>query len=153
MIGVEEMSKVVALVEYNKDLAIVLEESVNFNYEKHGNVIIGVDDTKTFVRCYTYGEPYAGVKAFGGSKFDITLTSGEIIHCTGQWWDGGYEEASRILGVTLESAIYGSIEKLKHCYVYYSATAVKSKLDALKKSYVGKVWNSTEFEKQLKSIS
>ncbi|WKL00871.1 hypothetical protein Q0F98_28665 [Paenibacillus amylolyticus] len=68
--------QVEAIVKFNQGIAFVLDNPVKYTYYKHGNLIIGLDDTCTFVRCYYYDRPTPGFEAFGGHKFDITLDDG-----------------------------------------------------------------------------
>src|SRR5690625_6053855 len=99
-----------AVVEFNQGVAFVLDKPVKYKYYKQGNLIIGLDDSCTFIRCFKYSRPSPGFYAFGGSKFDLQLENGEVEHCYGQWWDGGYKEASELLGVELVDATFETLE-------------------------------------------
>lgn len=144
------MNEVIALVKFNSGVALALKEKVNFKYNRHGNLLIGIDDTGTFVNCLRYEEPWGRFKAFAGREFDIPLENGEVIHCNGQWWAGGSKTAEEILKDTLVHATYEDIDSLKRCYVYTGCHAVKGKLEKLIETYKGKTYEYYEFEKELK---
>lgn len=101
-------------------------------------------------KSYYYERPTPGFQAFGGRKFDIRLESGEIIHCNGQWWDGGYRKAAELLGEELVHATYNDIDSLKNCYVFYGAAAIKSRLEELNKKYNGDIHGYWEYEAFIK---
>lgn len=114
--------KVLASVKFNSSKAFVLDESPNFVFYRLGNnIIYGTDGI--FYICYKYERPSAGFKAFGGKEFKLKLDTGEEVICTGQWWDGGYSELSRHLGISFTHITYNTIENLKNCYVYHGASA------------------------------
>lgn len=148
------MSEILALVKMNNEEALVFKEEIVFNYEKHGNIIIGVDSTGLLIQCYKYDRPSPGFYAFGGNKFTLTMIDGTIIECYGQWWDGGYKEAEKILGSNLINVAYNTKDNLKDCYVYYGATAIEKKLGHLKNEYKKekglKVFEYREYEKLIK---
>lgn len=142
--------EVKAIVEFNSGIAYVLDRPVEFKYYREGNLIIGLDDTCTFVRTYIYDRPSAGFEAFGGSKFDITLENGEVIHCHGQWWDGGIDKAAKLLGDELVRVTFDDIESLKNCFVFTGNYAIKSSLEQLRQTYTGKIYGYWEYEAILK---
>ncbi|WP_145153044.1 hypothetical protein [Paenibacillus xylanexedens] len=144
--------QVEAIVKFNQGIAFVLDNPVKYTYYKHGNLIIGLDDTCTFVRCYYYDRPTPGFEAFGGHKFDITLDDGEVIHCHGQWWDGGYDRAAELLGEKLIHASYNTAEDLRNCYVFFGSKAVENSLDQLRKTYHGDVQGYWTYEANLKGL-
>lgn len=140
------MNKVIAITKFNQGHALVLRDKIKFNYEKHGNILIGIDDTGTFVDCLIYERPTAGFKAFGGREFNIELTNGETVHCNGQWWHGGFEKAEKILGSKLVSATVRDIESLEGCYVFSGCCAIKDKYQELIDNYEGRIFGNREFE-------
>jgi len=140
------MNEVIALTRMNGGLAIVLKDKVNFKYEKHGDIIIGLDDTETFVDCLYYERPIGRFKAFGGREFDINLINGEIIKCNGQWWHGGIKKVSEILNDELISVTMKDIESLEECYVYSGCYGIKRKVDEMINNYNGKIFDYYEFE-------
>ena len=144
------MNEVQAIVKFNDDIAFALANPVKFTYYREGNLIIGLDDTCTFVHCYYYQHPSYGFKAFGGREFDIHLENGEVVHCNGQWWDGGYLKAAELLGEELIDVTYNDVETLKNCYVYYGATGIKSRVEELRRSYTGEVQGYWDYEAKLK---
>lgn len=135
-----------AVVQFNQGVAFVLNHDIEFTYYKHGSLIIGLDPSCTFVKCYHYDRPTPGFQAFGGREFDIPLENGEVIHCNGQWWDGGYQKAAELLGEELVSVTYKEIKSLKECYVFYGACGVKSKIEEMKNDYSNKVYGYWEYE-------
>lgn len=142
-------NQVEAIVRFNDGFAYVLSNPVEFTYYKQGDLIIGLDDTCTFVSCYHYSRPTMGFEAFGGRKFDITLENGEVIDCHGQWWDGGYEKAEELLGETLVRVTYKDIKSLKDCYVFNGCHAVANNFAKLHDTYDGVVQGYWAYEAQL----
>ncbi|OKP91880.1 hypothetical protein A3844_01845 [Paenibacillus helianthi] len=143
-------NQIEAIVTFNDGIAYVMSNPVEFTYYKEGNLIIGLDETCTFVSCYYYSRPTLGFEAFGGREFDITLENGEVIHCNGQWWDGGYLKAEELLGETLVSVTYKDIEALKDCYVFYGCTAIANSLNKLRETSDSAVKGYWAYEAQLK---
>jgi hypothetical protein len=143
----------IALVKFNQGKAFVLKDKLELKYNKQDGLIIGLDDSCTFLDLYYYEAPSQGFKAFGGREFDITLENGEVIHCNGQWWSGGSEKASKLLGEEVISCTANDAESLKRCYVYHGYYAIKEQLEELARSYEGKFYEYYEFEKELKSIA
>ncbi|WP_339273544.1 hypothetical protein MKY59_20805 [Paenibacillus sp. FSL W8-0426] len=141
--------KVENIVTFNDGIAFVLDKPVEYKYYKHGNLIIGLDDTCTFVQCYYY-QRMQGFEAFGGHKFDITLENGEVIHCHGQWWDGGYQQAAELLGEELVHATFNDKESLTKCYVFTGSQAIKDSLENLQSTYQGDVQGYWAYEAFLK---
>lgn len=145
-----KMAELAALVKFNNSKAFVLKDKVKLRYTRHGNILIGIDDSGTFVDCLYYETPHGAFRAFAGREFDIPLENGEVIHCNGQWWQGGAEKAEEILGKNLVSATYGDMESLRKCYVYTGYCAIKEKLEELEATYNGKLYEYYEYEKVLK---
>ncbi|WP_342422921.1 hypothetical protein [Paenibacillus sp. FSL E2-0178] len=144
------INQIEAIVTFNDGFAYVLSNPVQFTYYKQGDLIIGLDDTCTFVSCYYYSRPTMGFEAFGGREFDITLENGEVIHCNGQWWDGGYQKAEKFLGEELVRVTFEDIESLKKCYVFSGCTAIASSLSKLRETYDGEVQGYWAYEAKLK---
>lgn len=114
--------KILTSVQFNNGKAYVLDEAPKYRYYKLGdNIIYGTDGI--FYICYRYERPSGSFKAFGGREFTITLSTGEIIKCNGQWWDGGYGELAKELNISFTHVTYNTNEELKNCYVYYGASA------------------------------
>lgn len=144
------MNEVAALVKFNDENAIVLNKEINFRYQKQGNLIIGIDESETFIDCYYYEPSSFGFKAFGGEEFDITLEDGEVIHCNGQWWHGGFTRAGELINKEVVGVTYQNIEALKKCYVFSGCFATKDGLEKLTNEYIGKVYEYYEYEEELK---
>jgi len=143
-------NELIAVVKFNQGEAFVLSDKVEFKYQQHGNLIIGIDDSETFLDLYVYERPTPSFKAFGGHEFDIQLENGEVIHCNGQWWSGGIKQAEHILGKEITNVTYKSQQELKDCYVFTGCCAIKEKLEALRETYDGVVYEYREYEQLLK---
>lgn len=144
------MNKLEALVELNGREALVVRDDIYFEYEKYGDIIIGIDETDTFLVVYVYDWPSKGFKAFGGREFDIELKDGEIIHCNGQWWYGGANKAIEVLGRDIISVAVGSVNELTETYVFNSMYMFKDKLEELIYSYEGRLYEYDEYRKILR---
>lgn len=143
------MTELMALVKFNSGKAFVIKEAVELKYVRHGNILIGMDESGTFVDCMYHETPRGNMKAFAGREFDIHLENGEVIHCNGQWWAGGMQKASVIIGKELTLVTYSDMASLKKCYVFSGHYAVKEKLDALEATYNGEIYDYHEYEKEL----
>jgi hypothetical protein len=137
-----------ALVKMNDDIGVVMKEPLKLRFYRLNNLIYGTDGP--FYACYYYEEPFGRFNAFGGRKFKITLDSGEIIECCGQWWDGGYGNLSKHLGIELKYCPVSSIPELKDCYVYFGMKADINKLSELILGYKGSIYEYRDYEKVLK---
>ena len=139
------MHDMIAAVLVNREVSPVLKEKVEYTYRKYPGLLIGQDATGTFFQVYKYERPTKYSKAFGGDKFDIQLENGEVEHCYGQWWDGGGDEAAKLLGKELVRIACGTEQGLEDCYLFYSCYADKEKLDELMSKYTGKVYEYNEY--------
>lgn len=147
------MNELAALVKINNGVALVMKNELKFKYKKHGNIIIGIDESGTFVDCLYYEAPWGRFKAFAGREFDIPLENGETIHCNGQWWHGGSEQAEKILGKEIVGATVNDVESLKKCYVFTGCFAIKENKHKLIENYPGKLYEYYEYEKELKQAT
>jgi hypothetical protein len=139
------MNKVIAITKFNDGIAFVFDEMPPMTYTKYGNkLIIGTNGIKYVV--YTYDLPSPGFYAFEGRKFDIELTDGTIEHCYGQWWDGGYREAEKIIGERLVSLTSSTVQELKKCYVFFGGCISAQKYNELIESYNGRLYGYREYE-------
>lgn len=141
--------EIIAVVKFNKKEAFVFDEIPDLVYTKYGNDTI-IGKSGPFYMCYCYAQPSAMVHAFGGRKFDITLSDGTIEHCSGQWWDGITEVAKKELNVDgierkLISVTAEDIKALTNCYVYCGFYAIESEILEMRKKYAGKVYEYYEF--------
>jgi len=139
--------KVLAKVKFNDEIALVLDRKPVLEYTKHKGIIYGTDGI--FYQCYKYDRPGKNWEAFGGHKFDIKLTSGEVINCNGQWWHGGHAEVEKLAGVTLCSAVHSTVDALKKCYVFSGDAADSKKFNDILNSYNGDILPYFEYEKLL----
>jgi hypothetical protein len=119
--------QIIAKVRLNGSLAAVLSEKPKLKYYRHGNFVWGTDDI--FYQCYYLEYPQGRFMAFAGRKFTITLQTGEIIECDGQWWHGGHKEIGKIVHADLVDVTAKDIASLKECYVFsgYFADHLKFK--------------------------
>lgn len=144
------MTKVVALVDFEDRAGLVLDKKPVFTYTRHDDVIIGIDKSGVFVSCYSHLQPKGSMKAFGGREFDITLDTGEVIHCNGQWWDGGYRTASKILGEKFVSTAVSTKQDLYDCYVFTGYQAIANKVKDLVAEYNGDMYPYDDYLQMLK---
>lgn len=146
--------EVKAIVDCNATKAVVLKEELDYEYERYGSIIVGLDSTGTFAKVYLYNNRLAsGERAFGGRKFKLPLKSGEVVECKGEWWFGVNARVEEIVGGELIEVAYGVEKSLKGCYVYTAAYAVASKLDEIIAGYNGKTYDYWEYEKELKQTT
>ncbi|SMF88051.1 hypothetical protein SAMN05661091_4084 [Paenibacillus uliginis N3/975] len=138
------------LLKFNDGVAYVLDKPIEYKYYQQGDLIIGIDDSCTFIKSYYYDRPSPGFYAFGGHKFDIPLENGEVVHCYGQWWDGGYEKVESLLGEELVSVTYRDIQSLENCFVFTGSCAIKDSIEKLRQTYTGEVYEYRAYEAMLK---
>ena len=152
--------KIIDLVEMNGHHAYVLDSKYKLTYEKHGDLLIGSDETDTFfdVLYYQYpvGRKEYGSHAFGGREFDVDMKDGTKTHCWGQYWSGRFREAEKILGIAFANLPHATVEHLQDCYVFYSGTACRLKLEQMIDAFCSenpeyKAWNYREYEKHIKA--
>lgn len=123
--------KIIASVKFNSRKAYVVDSEAEYKYYRLGSDIIYGTDGFRYI-CYKYLRPTATSKAFGGRKFNLKIEdTGEIIECYGQWWDDGYRELSKALGLCLVSFTHNTIDSLKNCYVFYSSVVSNTALKQL----------------------
>ncbi len=148
-------NEIIAVVKFNDREALVLKEEPKLIYTKYGNdTIIGTDGI--FYNFYYREEPNGSWTAFAGRKFELELDNGETEKCYGQWWDGVTRRATEILGIndTDNRVVYATaccVENLKKCYVFQGYKGLSKKIDELRKTYTGKVYDYWEYEKILKN--
>ena len=114
--------KIIDVVKFSQSYAYVFDEIPPRLYEQHGNLLIGSDDSKTFLDCLHYQYPVGrkeyGAYAFGGREFDLPLRNGGSVHCWGQYWDGRSAECGKILNVKICSLTASTKEELSKCYAF-----------------------------------
>jgi len=140
--------RILAKVKFNEGIALVLDRAPILEYTKVGRSLYGTDGL--FYQCYQFERPAPGWKAFAGREFDITLKNGKVIHCNGQWWEGGYEKLEKLLDITLSLATYRSIDGLKNCFVFGGSCADATQYEAFVNSFEGPLYGYHEYEKMLK---
>ena len=107
--------KVIAKVQFNNSVAIVVNKRPTLVYRRVGrNVIYGTDGL--FYQCYKYEKPSKNWKAFAGRKFEITLEDGEIVKCKGQWWDAGHIIVEKALGVKFQPVTCSALSDLERAH-------------------------------------
>jgi hypothetical protein len=139
----KSQNRILAVTKFNDREALVLERTVELEYERFGDTIIGQDGI--FHNCYVHGS-MKYQKAFAGREFDLTMKDGEVVHCKGQWW----YSISPILDKKLKGKIVDStaesISKLGDCYVFGGYWANETKYRKFRRTYKGPVWEYHEFE-------
>lgn len=145
--------EIIAVVKFNNGEAFVFDEIPDLVYTKYGNDTI-IGESGPFYTCYGYSKPSDGFKAFGGRKFDITLSDGTTEHCYGQWWDGVTNLAKKELNIdgverTLIRVTAEDFKTLTNCYVYCGFYAIESEMREMRKKYDGKVYEYYEFENEV----
>lgn len=157
------MIKIVDLVNFNDHWAYVLNKKFLLTYEKHGDLLIGSDETQTFFNVLYYspcsGDPtFGGNYAFGGRKFDLLMKDGTITQCYGQYWAGEYSEAEKILGIKFSNCPYGTLDSLKKCYVFYNGIIDEIKLQTMiDKFFIAnpnyKSWEYEDYKKHIEGVA
>ena len=137
--------KILAIVQFNKGEAYVLNHSPEYVYERDGNILWAHDTG--FYSVYAYDRPSERWQAFAGRKFDLPLKDGGVEHCHGQWWDGGQAKLSEKLGITLESVTIETISGLQKCYVFCGSSIESEYREKLRTEYTGCVYPYYEYEK------
>lgn len=132
--------KVVAVVQFNKDEALVLNRPINFTYEQVGNDYIGTDGP--FTRALCYSRASTAFRAFGGSALTLRMKDGTVQKIKDHWWQG---QLSEDIHVTV-----GDIKSLKECYVFGRASIRREDFQALRESYTGCVYPYWDYEKVIK---
>lgn len=134
-----------ALLKYGESQALVLDKMPVFTYKRHDNLLIGMDETGNFISCYKYEKPTGNMKAFGGREFTLPLEDGSVIECNGQWWDGGYDEAEKMIRNSIVSVPICTKESLKDTDIFYSGHMFEAHLEHLLSEYVGEVMDRKEY--------
>lgn len=148
-------NKIIAIVKFNNGEALVLQNKPQLKYTKYGDdTIVGTDGTfYSFYGRERFSEKW---KAFAGRKFDLALTDGGVEKCYGQWWDTVTDRAKKELGIykggnEVVYATANSVDSLKSCYVFVGYNTLKHKLDEIRKTYTGKVYDYWDYKKILKA--
>jgi hypothetical protein len=116
-----------------------------FGYDK---LYIGTDKTETFVNCFKLELGSSG--AFGGRTINIKMKDGTQKTFKGNLWDGGHQDAEKLLSTELIYVAADTRKSLKRCYVFTSFHLKKDKYQESLDNYQGKVWGYREYEKHLK---
>ena len=140
--------KIVALVKFNSDIAVVFNRMPEYKYTREGDLLYAVDGP--FVSCYKYDRPSKAFRAFGGREFDLEMVDGTVTHCNGQWWDGGSNKLQSILGFDLDHLTMGTVERLKNCYVFMGTSCNKIEMDKMIAEYDGCIYPYWDYEKVIK---
>ncbi|WP_407301891.1 hypothetical protein ACHQJB_15150 [Raoultella planticola] len=135
-----EELKVVAVVQFNKGEAMVLNRPVNFTYEQIGNDYIGTDGPLT--RALYYSRASAAFRAFAGSELTLMMTDGSVRKIKDHWWSGVPSEHRDV--------VVGDVESLKKCYVFGSASIRGEDFQSLRQSYTGCVYPYWDYERVIK---
>ncbi|MFU2318955.1 hypothetical protein [Rahnella sp. PCH160] len=132
--------KVVAVVQFNKEEALVFNRPVSFTYELAGKDYVGTDGPLTN---YLYFERAGGYfKAFAGSELTLNMKDGSVQKIKDHWWHGTKKDQ-------IDIAV-GDVDSLKKCYVFSSASVSKSEFQALRDTYEGCIYPYWDYEKVIK---
>lgn len=141
--------KIIATLDYHGYEAFVLNRAPKLKYTKYdGHTIVGVDGI--FCAFYKYSEGNGYIKAFGGRKFDLQLTSGEVEHCHGQWWSDITPKGIEVIGEPIINVIACDRESFVDLYVFEGYYATVKGLNALKSEYAGPVYKYEEYCEMIK---
>lgn len=136
-----EELKVVAVVQFNKGEALVLNRPLNFIYEEIGRDLIGSDGP--FKRPLFYSPASEAFKAFAGSKMKLQMQDGSQRIVKDHWWSGSLPGHQSVTACDMES--------LKKCYVFYGGMGISAdNFQALRESYNGCVYPYWDYEKVIK---
>ncbi|MGK0207576.1 MAG: hypothetical protein ACI8ZA_001572, partial [Gammaproteobacteria bacterium] len=143
-----EELKIVALVRFNSDVAVVFNKRPNYVYERKGDLLYAIDGP--FVSCFQYEEPSRAFKAFAGRSFDLPMKDGTTTKCNGQWWDKGLNKLSAMLEINLQHLTMGTVEKLKQCYVFSGTSCNADVINKMISEYKGCIYPYWDYEKIIK---
>lgn len=129
--------EIIQAVKFNAGEAWALNRTPSLEYERYGDTIIGMDFP--FFYCYCYEDRGNNWKAFGGNKFDLKMTNGEIVHCDGKWWSGATDKAKSLIGDNIADVTANGIDSLKSCYVFCGYVGEMESIKELRNSYTGDV--------------
>lgn len=132
--------RVVALVEINKSVGLVLNRQLKFVYEKAGQDFIGKDGP--FTRFLYYEKSTSNFRAFAGAELKLPLIDGSTVAVKNDWWSGLLKDHC--------SVAVGSVEELKKCYVFSGVSIREIDLFSLKKSYSGCVYPYWDYDKVIR---
>jgi hypothetical protein len=136
--------KIIALVKVNDSIGLVLDEMPSLEYTMVGRDIYGTNGV--FCDCLFYEQLGYRWQAFAGRKFDIKLSSGEMVHCEGQYWDGIKPTHRNVADGRLIQVTAATLTDLKACYVFCGHKAIEQKYMELLKSYKGIVYDYSDYE-------
>ena len=136
----EKPFKVIAVVQFNKDEAIVLDRPIKLSWEPDGKSFIGYDGPFRDYLAYEYSS--GNMKAFGGAELTLNMYDGSVKKIKDHWWHTSLEGTRDI--------VVKDIESLKRCYVFGGAKISPEEYMLLRGSYKGEVYPYWEYEKILK---
>ncbi|WP_445336275.1 hypothetical protein ACSR9E_10145 [Citrobacter koseri] len=136
-----EELKVVAVVQFNKGEALVLNRPLNFIYEEIGRDLIGSDGP--FKRPLLHSPASEAFKAFAGSEMKLQMQDGSQRIVKDHWWSGSLPGHQSVTACDLES--------LRKCYVFYGGMGITADdFQALRESYNGCVYPYWDYERVIK---
>jgi hypothetical protein len=129
--------KVLAVVQFNQDEALVLNRPIKFVYHERGRSFVGVDGP--FRDYLAYG---GGSGAFAGRELTLPMEDGSVRKIRDQWWAAvldGYRDV-----------VVHSLEELQRCYVFSGAKVSAYDYSALRATYSGCVYPYWDYEKVIR---
>lgn len=133
----KEDFKVVAVVKFNDDEALVLNRPIDFVYHEVGKSLVGEDGP--FRDFLGYEKSYGSMKAFGGHEFTLKMVDGTTRKVKDDWWSTWKEG--------YKSVTVKDVEGLQRCYVFNGASITPEDLSVLRSSYTGQVYSYYDYEK------
>lgn len=84
------------------------------------------------------------------------MKDGTVTHCYGQYWDGRYADAEKILGIKFADFTHSTIDSLRKCYVFTSGIADKAKFQEMIDKFQASVpdykpWEYQKYESYVKA--
>jgi hypothetical protein len=132
--------KVVAVVKFNDDEALVLNRPIQFIYHEVGKSLVGEDGP--FRDFLGYEKSCGSMKAFGGHEFTLKMVDGTTRKVKDHWWSTWKEG--------YKSVTVKDVEGLQRCYVFNGASITPEDLSVLRSSYTGQVYSYWDYEKIIK---
>lgn len=132
--------KVVAVVQFNRGEALVINRPINFTYELIGRDYVGSDGP--FTNHLYFERATVAFKAFAGRELTLNMKDGSQQVIKDHWWARCTKDKIDI--------VVGDIESLKKCYVFGGASISKDAYQELRETYTGCVYPYWDYEKVIK---
>lgn len=140
--------KIVAKVKFNDEIAYVLDDMAQLEYDKHKHIIYGTNgviyDIKAHVPNSTSG--------FSGHEFTYQFKDGTEKTYKGSLWDSwdASQNLGEVLGKNIDTITVKDVEGLKNCYVFNGMYVDVDALKELDGYDSDKVYDYDEYRNYLK---